>query len=89
MNEKKNINQKEEGEGIMVFLAKVQYHNKKEINAFCNQFKKSLLAKKELLRKDLKGPIGLPIKTLKITTRKSPCGNGTNTFDKFELRIHR
>ncbi len=30
----------------------------------------------------------LPTKKLKIVTRKSPCGNGTNTFDKFEMRIH-
>ncbi|KAL4443258.1 hypothetical protein ABPG75_010995 [Micractinium tetrahymenae] len=26
---------------------------------------------------------------LKITTRKSPCGNGTNTWDRFEMRIHK
>jgi small subunit ribosomal protein S10 len=24
-----------------------------------------------------------------VTTRKSPCGNGTATFDKFEMRVHR
>lgn len=31
----------------------------------------------------------MPTKVLRITTRKSPCGNGTNTFDKFEMRIHK
>jgi len=31
----------------------------------------------------------MPTKTLHITTRKSPCGNGTNTYDHFELRIHK
>lgn len=35
------------------------------------------------------GPIPLPTKRLKITTRKSPCGNGTATFDNFEMRIHK
>jgi len=35
------------------------------------------------------GPIPLPTKKLKITTRKSPCGNGTATFDRFEMRIHK
>jgi ribosomal protein uS10 len=32
--------------------------------------------------KDLKvkGPVRMPTKTLKITTRKSPCGEGTNTW---------
>jgi len=35
------------------------------------------------------GPIPLPTKRLKITTRKSPCGNGTATFDRLEMRIHK
>jgi small subunit ribosomal protein S10 len=35
------------------------------------------------------GPVPLPTKKLKITTRKSPCGNGTATFDNFEMRIHK
>ncbi|KAI6674884.1 hypothetical protein NL676_002790 [Syzygium grande] len=26
---------------------------------------------------------------LHITTRKSPCGEGTNTWDRFELRVHK
>lgn len=37
----------------------------------------------------MRGPIPLPTKKLKITTRKSPCGNGTATFDHFEMRIHK
>ncbi|MDP2947451.1 MAG: 30S ribosomal protein S10 [Nanoarchaeota archaeon] len=37
----------------------------------------------------MSGPIPLPTKKLKITTRKSPCGNGTATFDRFEMRIHK
>merc|ERR1711865_156247 len=37
----------------------------------------------------ISGPRKMPNKTLRITTRKSPCGNGTNTFDKYELRIHK
>jgi len=35
------------------------------------------------------GPIRMPTKTLHITTRKSPCGEGTNTWDRFELRIYK
>ncbi len=37
----------------------------------------------------ISGPIPIPTKRLKITTRKSPCGNGTATFDRFEMRIHK
>ncbi len=37
----------------------------------------------------ISGPIPLPTKRLKITTRKSPCGDGTATFDNYEMRIHK
>ena len=37
----------------------------------------------------ISGPVPLPTKKLKITARKSPCGNGTATFDRFEMRIHK
>ena len=33
------------------------------------------------------GPARLPRKTLNLCVRKSPCGNGTETFDKYEMRI--
>ena len=37
----------------------------------------------------LRGPYPLPTKKMKIVTRKSPCGQGTNTWDRYELRVHR
>jgi len=37
----------------------------------------------------VKGPVRMPTKILKITTRQSPCGEGTNTWDRFEMRIHK
>ncbi|KAL7417179.1 ribosomal protein S10p/S20e-domain-containing protein [Mrakia frigida] len=41
--------------------------------------------------KDLrvKGPIRMPTKVLKITTRKTPCGEGSKTWDRFEMKIHK
>lgn len=36
-----------------------------------------------------RGPVPLPTKKLKVTTRKSPCGDGTATWDRFEMRIHK
>ena len=41
--------------------------------------------------KDLKvfGPVRMPTKTLRITTRKTPCGEGSKTWDRFQLRIHK
>jgi small subunit ribosomal protein S20e len=36
-----------------------------------------------------KGPVRIPTKTLRITTRKTPCGEGSKTWDHFEMRIHK
>ncbi len=36
----------------------------------------------------VRGPKFMPNKVLRITTRKSPCGNGTNTYDAWEMRVH-
>ncbi len=35
------------------------------------------------------GPIPLPTKRLRVPVRKTPCGEGTATWDKWELRIHK
>eukprot|EP00815_Leptocylindrus_aporus_P012331 CAMPEP_0116057468 /NCGR_PEP_ID=MMETSP0322-20121206/4624_1 /TAXON_ID=163516 /ORGANISM="Leptocylindrus danicus var. apora, Strain B651" /LENGTH=127 /DNA_ID=CAMNT_0003541475 /DNA_START=71 /DNA_END=454 /DNA_ORIENTATION=+ len=35
------------------------------------------------------GPVRLPTKILRITTRKAPSGEGTNTWDRFQMRIHK
>eukprot|EP00800_Vazella_pourtalesii_P008560 TRINITY_DN22286_c0_g1_i1.p1 TRINITY_DN22286_c0_g1~~TRINITY_DN22286_c0_g1_i1.p1 ORF type:complete len:119 (+),score=22.31 TRINITY_DN22286_c0_g1_i1:49-405(+) len=45
----------------------------------------------EAKKKDLKvkGPVRMPTKFLRITTRKTPCGEGSKTWDRFEMRIHK
>jgi len=35
------------------------------------------------------GPIPLPTKRLRVPVRKTPCGEGTATWDKWEMRIHK
>jgi small subunit ribosomal protein S20e len=37
----------------------------------------------------VKGPVRLPTKNLKISTRKTPCGEGSKTWDMYEMRIHK
>ena len=37
----------------------------------------------------LKGPIPMPTKKLKITTRKSPDGEGKASFERYQMRIHK
>lgn len=38
---------------------------------------------------EMRGPIPLPTKKLKVTTRKSPSGEGTATWERYEMRIHK
>ncbi len=37
----------------------------------------------------MRGPIPLPTKRLKLTTRKSPCGNGKASWERYEMRVHK
>ena len=57
----------------------------KMLNDICDAIKD--IAKKSGII--VRGPVPLPTKKLKVTTRKSPCGDGTATFDRFEMRIHK
>jgi small subunit ribosomal protein S10 len=59
--------------------------NVKLLEDVCNQIKN--ITEKTGVK--MRGPVPLPTKKRKITVRKSPSGEGTNTFDKWELRIHR
>ena len=56
-----------------------------KINATCDYIKG--IAKKTGVV--MRGPIPLPTKKLKVTTRKSPCGNGTATWERYEMRVHK
>jgi len=55
------------------------------LNSICESIRQ--LAKKSGIT--INGPVPLPTKKLKVTTRKSPCGDGTATFDRYEMRIHK
>ena len=35
------------------------------------------------------GPVYLPTRKIVIPTRRSPCGEGSETWDKFEMRLHK
>ena len=59
--------------------------NVKNLEKVCTDLKKGAQDKKL----SVKGPVRLPTKILRITTRKAPSGEGTNTWDRFEMRIHK
>lgn len=37
----------------------------------------------------VRGPIPLPTQKLKLTTRKSPSGEGKASWERYEMRIHK
>jgi small subunit ribosomal protein S10 len=37
----------------------------------------------------MKGPIPFPTRKVIIPVRKSPCGNGTQTWEHYEMKIHK
>jgi len=51
----------------------------------CNQIK-SIADKAGI---DVKGPIPMPTKRMKIPVRRSACGQGRELFETWEMRIHK
>ncbi len=37
----------------------------------------------------LRGPIPLPTRRLVVPVRRTPCGEGSETYDHFEMRVHK
>merc|ERR1712137_1113044 len=59
--------------------------NVKSLEKVCSELVRN--AKDKKLK--VKGPVRMPTKVLRLTVRKSPCGEGTNTWDRFEMRVHK
>lgn len=68
---------------------KLSGRNPKELDSICYEIKD--ISKK--MGVVARGPIPLPTKILKVTTMKTPCGDGTGhgnaTYDRWEMRIHK
>lgn len=56
-----------------------------KINEVCRQIRD--IAEKTGV--DMRGPIPLPTKRLRVTTRKSPDGEGKASWERYELRVHK
>ncbi len=56
-----------------------------KINQICSDIKD--IAEKTGVK--LHGPIPLPTKKLKVTTRKAPSGEGKATWERYEMRVHK
>ena len=67
---------------IRITLTSLQVKNLEKV---CSDLIKG--AKEKQLK--VKGPVRMPTRVLKITTRKTPCGEGSKTWDRYQMRIHK
>ncbi|MEM0022574.1 MAG: 30S ribosomal protein S10 [Archaeoglobaceae archaeon] len=59
--------------------------NPTDLDRICNQIKEIALK----TGVEISGPIPLPTKRLVVPTRKAPDGEGSNTWDHWEMRVHK
>ncbi len=64
---------------------KLESQDSNELEGVCAQIRE--IAKRSGV--ELRGPVPLPTKKLRISTRRTPCGDGSDTYEKWELRIHK
>lgn len=75
---------------LKTYKLTLTHKNHKELEMVVKEMlEKAKKIKDENKNIKISGPGRMPVKRLVITTRKSPCGNGTNTYDRFEMRIHK
>ena len=56
-----------------------------KVDGVCKQIKEI----SERTGVDMHGPIPLPTRRLVVPTRKSPDGEGSETYDHWEMRVHK
>ncbi|RLG17784.1 30S ribosomal protein S10 [Nanoarchaeota archaeon] len=64
---------------------KLMSTDKEKLEEICRQIKEIA----EKVGVDMRGPIPLPTKRLKVPVRRSPCGSGRETYETWEMRIHK
>lgn len=67
---------------VRIRLSSTDY---KKLEEVCSELK--IIAEKTGVK--MIGPVPLPTKRLRVPVLKSPCGEGTQTWDKWEMRIHK
>jgi small subunit ribosomal protein S20e len=81
-DEKKESIDVGENQRIRLTITSSKLHN---LQSTCNQ----LVAKLQKEHLKVRGPVPMPRHRLRVTTRRAPCGNGTETYDHFELRVYK
>lgn len=78
---------KEGAEGSQVHKIRITLssRNPKALEKVCGD----LMARAKEQSIKTRGPVRLPTRSLKLTIRKSPCGNGSNTWDHYEMSVYK
>ncbi len=71
----------------MVYKARIRLsgNDYRKVEEVCNEIKN--IAQRTGV--ELHGPIPLPTRRLVVPVRKTPCGDGSATWDRWEMRIHK
>lgn len=86
MNDPKDKKEnKEEIEDRLKYRVSITHRNVKEIEAACSTIVNQATEKNEAQEDSVRvrGPMRMPTKVLRITTRKAPCGNGKSQSFRF------
>ncbi len=73
--------------GIKGYKARIRLSglNPKDLDRICKQIK-DIAIKTGV---EIRGPVPLPTKKLVVPVRKAPDGEGSETYDHWEMRIHK
>jgi small subunit ribosomal protein S10 len=75
----------EEKKGMQKARIRLSGISPKDLDGVCDQVKSIA----ERTGVSISGPVPLPTKKLVVPTRKSPSGDGTATWDHWEMRVHK
>ena len=75
----------DETEQIHKIRISLSSRNPKALEKVCSDL--MIRAKDQKIK--TRGPVRLPTRRLRMTVRKSPCGNGSASFDTYEMLIYK
>lgn len=82
VEEKKDVEVSPETHTIRITMTSTQVKRLEKVTNL-------IIAKANAQKVTKKGPVRMPTKTLSIATRKTPNGEGSKTWDHYEMKIHK
>lgn len=82
VEEKKDVEVSQETMKVRITLTSTQVKRLEKVS-------NSIIARAAREKVSKKGPVRMPTKTLSIATRKTPNGEGSKTWDHYEMKLHK